>query len=285
VGFLYHIAFRLARVVPLGIASAIGWLFAVAHFTLHRSERRGVFANLAVIRPDAQRRERSGLAFETFIQAGRNMVDFFRLPSLTGSQVRRMIDNAADVRTLLDARVRGVPACIMAAHYGSWELAGAVLGDAGYQVHAIALPHRDRLVEKLYADTRNRFGVVAHDMRLGLRDLLRHLPAEGIPAIVSDRSFGNVGESVLFFGRRVYFPRGAAVLAYRKHLVGIPGFLVRQSDGRFHLVFGEAISPAAADERSFVSEFVQEFARQYEAVVGADPTQFLNFYNYWQGAE
>ncbi len=284
-GFLYHVAFRLARVVPLGIASAIGWFIAVVHFIFHRSERRGVFANLAVIRPDAQRHERSSLVFETFIQAGRNMVDFFRLPSLTGSKVRSMIDNAADVRALLDARVHGAPACIIAAHYGSWELAGAVLGDAGYEVHAIALPHQDRLVEKLYEDTRKRFGVIAHDMRLGLRDLLRHLPAQGIPAIVSDRSFGNAGERVLFFGRRVYFPRGAAVLAYRKHLVGIPGFLVRQLDGRFHLVFGVAISPTTADERLFVSEFVQEFARQYEATVSTDPTQFLNFYDYWEGAE
>ncbi len=213
-----------------------------------------------------------------------NLVDFFGIPSTSDIRIESMIVNFADIRVLLDQRSGGRPFCLVTGHYGHWELAAATLGLCGYRMHAIALTQNSRVVQRLYESLRVRFGVTAHDVRFGFRQLLRHLPEGEVPAIVSDRDYANGGEEVEFFGRPVRLPRGAALLCFRRKLLGIPGFLVRQPDGRFLLEFGQAIDPEASDERSWVRAFVADFAQQYEAIVDQDPTQFLNFFDFWSTA-
>lgn len=282
--FWYVVAFRVAAILPPWLKRAIAQVIALGYFVFNARQRRGVMANLRIMRPEADRRMLLQMTVKTFEQAGLNLVDFFGIPSMSDERVRSLAVNFDDMRALLEQKSGGEAFCLVAAHYGHWELAGAVIGLAGYKTHAIALTQNSPIVEHLYESLRVRFGLTAHDIRYGLRHLLRSLPEGEVPAIVSDREYGAGGEEVVFFGRRVSFPRGAAVLCYRRHLVGIPGFLVRRPDGRFVLKFGDPIRPEPADEKSWVRSFVEDFARQYERIVNEDPTQFLNFYDFWSGA-
>ncbi|MFZ2414243.1 MAG: lysophospholipid acyltransferase family protein [Candidatus Cryosericum sp.] len=279
--FWYVVAFRVAAVLPDWLKRVIARLIARGYFVFNVRQRRGVYANLRIMRPGASYRELSRLALRTFQQAGQNLVDFFGIPSMSDTRIESMVVNFADMHALLDERSSGRPFCLVAAHYGHWELAGAILGLGGYRPHAIALTQNSGVVQRFYESLRVRFGLTAHDVRFGLRELLRHLPEGEVPAIVSDRDYTNSGEQVEFFGHSVRFPRGAAVLSFRRQLVGIPAFLVRQPDGRFRLEFGEPIHPQASDERPWVRAFVVDFAQQYEAIVDQDPTQFLNFFDFW----
>ncbi len=282
-GFWYLLAFKIARFLPVWADRLLASVIAFGFFVCNRTQRRGVFANLSVIRPSADHHERMRLALATFQQAGLNLIDFFRIPSLTETDITAMTSNFAQMPVLLDARAHGDAFCLVTGHYGSWELAGAALGAHGYNTHAIALSHNSPVVEHLYDVLHERFRVTTHDVRFGIRQLLRGLPPGDVPAIVSDREYGTGGEAVQFFGHTVSFPRGAALLCHRKQLIGIPGFLVRQQDGRFYAEFGDPISPVSTDERGWIHEFVQSFADQYEEVVRRDPTQFLNFYDFWNG--
>lgn len=282
--FWYVVAFHIAAVLPIWLKRVIARFIAWGYFAFNARQRRGVFANLKVMRPEVSHRELSRLALRTFEQGGMNLVDFFGIPSTSDIHIESMIVNFADIRVLLDQRSGGRPFCLVTGHYGHWELAAATLGLCGYRTHAIALTQNSRVVQRLYESLRVRFGVTAYDVRFGFRQLLRHLPEGEVPAIVSDRDYANGGEEVDFFGHPVRFPRGAALLCFRRKLVGIPGFLVRQPDGRFRLDFGKPINPKASDERSWVRAFVVDFAQQYEAIVDKDPTQFLNFFDFWGAA-
>jgi len=279
--FWYVVAFRIAAVLPVWLKRVIARVIARGYFAFNAKQRRGVFANLRIMRPEVSHRELSRLALRTFEQAGMNLVDFFGIPSTSDVRIESMIVNFADMHVLLDQRSASRPFCLLAGHYGHWELAGAMLGLGGYRIHAIALTQTSRVVQRLYELLHVRFGVTAHDVRFGFRQLLRDLPEGEVPAIVSDRDYANGGEEVEFFGHPVRFPRGAALLSFRRKLVGIPGFLVRQRDGRFLLEFGRPINPEASDEQSWVRAFVVDFAQQYEAIVDQDPTQFLNFFDFW----
>lgn len=282
-GFWYVLAFHLASFLPFWLDRLIARIIALGFFVFNRSQRRGVLANLQIIRPHATHYERMKLAIGTFEQAGLNLVDFFRIPSLSRSGIIGMTQNFEQVQPLVEERVHGKKFCLVAGHYGNWELAGAVLGVAGYKIHAIALSHNSPIIENLYDSLRQRFNVTTHDVQFGMRQLLRNLPDGDVPAIISDREYSIGGEPVQFFGRTVYFPRGAALLCHRKQMTGVPGFLVRQSDGRFRVEFGDPIHPDSTDEREWIHEFVSSFARQYEKEVDCDPTQFLNFYDFWNG--
>lgn len=281
IAFWYVVAFRIVAALPVWLRRVIARLIAWGYFAFNTRQRRGAFANLRIMRPEASHRELSRLALRTFYQAGMNLVNFFGIPSTSDARIESMIVNFADIHLLLDQRSGGRPFCLVTGHYGHWELAGAMLGLAGYRTHAIALTQNSWVVQRLYESLRVRFGLTAHDVRFGLRELLRHLPEGEVPAIVSDRDYTNGGEEIEFFGHPVRFPRGAALLSFRRKLVGIPGFLIRQPNGRFLLEFGRPINPEASDERSWVRAFVVDFAQQYETIVDQDPTQFLNFFDFW----
>jgi KDO2-lipid IV(A) lauroyltransferase len=281
--FWYALAFRAAALLPPWLRRFVARIIAWGYFVFNRTQRRGVFANLRVMKPDAARRERCFLAIRTFQQAALNLVDFFSLPSTADDDIRSLAVSFDELPGRLRDIAAGQPFCIVTGHYGHWELAGALLGLAGFTVHAIALPQSSGALQSLYEMLRTRFGVIAHDIRSGLRDILRDLPDGDVPAIVSDRDYTGSGEQVEFFGRHVSFPRGAAMICSRKRLVGIPGFLVRQQDGRFRFELGSPIRPETDNERLWIREFVADFASQYEAVARKDPTQFLNFYDYWEG--
>ncbi len=281
--FWYVVAFRVAGILPFWLKRAIGELIAMGYFLFNARQRRGVIANLRVMRPGISRQMLLHLTAQTFKQAALNLVDFFGIPSMTDARIQSMAVNFDSMRALLDEKSGGKAFCLVAGHYGHWELAGAILGAGGYKTHAIALAQNSPVVERLYESLRVRFGVTVHDVRYGIRQLLRDLPEGEVPAIVSDREYGTGGEEVTFFGRSVRFPRGAAVLCYRRNLVGIPGFLVRQQGGRFMVKFGDPICPEPSDEKSWVRAFVVDFAGQYERIVDQDPTQFLNFYDFWGG--
>jgi hypothetical protein len=49
-----------------------------------------------------------------------------------------------------------------------------MLGLCGYRAHAIALTQSNRVVQRLYESLRVRFGLTAHDVGFGFRELLRH---------------------------------------------------------------------------------------------------------------
>jgi lauroyl/myristoyl acyltransferase len=281
--FWYVVAFRVAAILPCWLKRVVAQVIALGYFVFNTQQRRGVIANLRVMRPQADHRMLVGLAVKTFEQAGRNLVDFFGLPSMSDEHVRSLVTNFGDLQTILGQKTHGDPFCLVAGHYGHWELAGAVIGLAGYKTHAIALTQNSPVVQRLYESLRVRFGLTTHDIRFGLRHLLRDLPQGEVPAIVSDREYGTGGEEVQFFGHTASFPKGAAVLSCRHHLVGLPAFLVRQSDGRYVLKFGDPIRPEQSDEKGWVKAFVEGFAHQYEGIVDEDPTQFLNFYDFWGG--
>jgi KDO2-lipid IV(A) lauroyltransferase len=281
--FWYLLAFRAAAVLPYWFKRAIAQWIAQGYFFFNGKQRRSVISNLRIIRPDASHGTLLRLAMRTFQQAGLNLLDFFSIPSVTDEHIRSMAMNFNEVHALLEQRSGGSPFCLVTGHYGHWELAGAILGAAGYKTHAIALTQNSPVVQRLYESLRVRFGVTAHDVRYGLRQLLRDLPEGEIPAIVSDREYGTGGESVEFFGHMACFPRGTALLCHRRNLVGIPGFLIRQPNGRFLLQFGDPIHPESSDEKTWIRAFVVDFARQYERVISQDPTQFLTFYDFWDG--
>lgn len=279
--FWFVVAFRVAAILPAWLKRAIAEMIALGYFVVNVRQRRGVLANLRVMRPYAGRRALLRLTVQTFKQAALNLVDFFGIPSMSDVRIRSMAVNFDSMRAQLDEKSSGKSFCLVAGHYGHWELAGAIVGAGGYRTHAIALKQTSPVVERLYESLRVRFGLTAHDVHYGIRQMLRNLPEGEVPAIVSDREYGTGGEEVDFFGRKARFPRGAALLCYRRNLVGIPAFLVRQLDGRFMLRFGEPIRPEPSDEKSWVKAFVVDFARQYEQIVDQDPTQFLNFYDFW----
>jgi len=70
-----------------------------------------------------------------------------------------------------------------------------------------------------------------------VKGCLRALRANQMLALVGDRNFTDGGKVMDFFGKPSLFPEGPAVFSLHTGAVVIPGFMLRNEDDSFSLVF------------------------------------------------
>jgi KDO2-lipid IV(A) lauroyltransferase len=100
--------------------------------------------------------------------------------------------------------------------------------------------------------------------------------------MVADRPLGRDRVEVEFFGRRIFFLRSPAIMAYLSGAPMIPSFILRQPDGSYA---GLALDPIhvdrSGDRETAVQAAMQAFATALEGVVRQHPHLWYNFFPYW----
>ena len=126
------------------IASLPAWLgYGLAdlatglHWLAFPGRRHGVMANLAVMMPRASRRDREKVARRIMRNYNRMMYEFFRLPHLSREQLLASVE-VSGKENLDRAIARGRGVIITSTHLGNWELAGVMVAQWGYALHAVA---------------------------------------------------------------------------------------------------------------------------------------------------
>ncbi len=175
---------------------------------------------------------------------------------------------------LEEAFSSGLPVIVATAHFGNWEVAGFWLGEQGHSIYAIALPHKDKGVDELFNQMRNRHKIkvipVGHSARV-----VGVLKRKEVLAILGDWDFSG-GKSLVeveFFSRRVLFPAGLGIFANRFRSVVLPVFCYRVGLGRYVI---EIDKPKYTNGES-PNEIVQYYAYHLENVLQKDPFQWVMF--------
>lgn len=280
---LYVIAKFFSNFLPLISVYRIAEALADFHYFLASQDRRAVTANMTRIcrvskaDPDMVR--------EVFRNFARYLAEFFTMRKLTVGPDWKDRFRVEGLEYLGQALARGKGGILLTAHFGNWELGGVVMGKLGYPVLAVALPHNKHLVNEWFNRQRRDNGVGVIPPSLALRKCLEHLKENKLVAIVADRSFSNSGVVVEFMGERTLFPKGPVAFASRTGAAIIPSFMVREGYGKFHLIIGKPLYP---DELGLTNndpdkwtDIVQGYARDIEAMVRANPTQWLMFREFW----
>ncbi len=145
---------------------------------------------------------------------------------------------------LEEAVEKGKGVILLTAHIGNWEAAGMRLGEEGFDMYAIALPHRDKRINDFFDSTR-----AMHNLKIiptgSASKCLRVLNGKRILALVGDWDFSG-GKAVMpatFFGRRILMPAGPATFSLRKQCPIVPAFSVRNKDGSYVLKLSAPIYP------------------------------------------
>src|SRR6476661_7012337 len=103
-------------------------------------------------------------------------------------------------------------------------------------------------------------------------------------ALLVDRAYTEDRVFVPFFRRPTPFLRSPALLARFCGCPVLPGFFLRAPDGSYYNVWGEPISPDVTlppDEDA--RRIMTRVAADLEGVIRSHPTQWFNFYRFWNG--
>lgn len=179
----------------------------------------------------------------------------------------------------------GKGAVVATAHFGSWDLAGAIVA-RHFPLSAIAETFKDPQLNALLQGQRIAKQVGVIPLESAARGVLQDLRRNKLVAIVVDRPMTKEkGVEVTFFGHKTYVPAGPAALALKAGATIIPGFVWYGLRNQFYIRAFPPVSPRACSNAEArgreIARLTQSIYSALEEIIREWPTQWFMFRPFW----
>lgn len=293
---LYKFGQFVVRRLSLKNAYRIAMFFSDIQYVMSFRDRRAVQNNLRIILALSHPKENgspksdaelSFLVRDVFRNFGKYLVEFFRMANELDEKFIREKVKTKNPQYLLEAIAKKKGIIFLTAHIGNWELGGLILGMMGYPTLAIALPHKERPVNNLFNQQRERRGITIVPIKQAVHRCLSTLRSNKYIALLADRDFTSNGEMINFLGRDVLIPKGAALFSLKTGATILPTFLIRMPNDCFEIHLEQPIYPsdtALANgqiEQKDLVTLMTQYTRVIEKKICEYPTQWLMFREFW----
>lgn len=187
-------------------------------------------------------------------------------------------------KNLIEAMKKGKGVFVLTGHFGNWELMAAAVsvrfGGTAVVARPIDFQPLDRLVNKL----RSRFGTQVISKQRAMRQVMAAIKANRTVGILLDQNVDwYEGVFVNFLGRRACTNKGLALMAMKTGTPVIPVFSIRQSDGRYRIVFEKEVALIrTGDKTKDMEENTALFTRVIEKYVRRYPDHWFWFHRRWK---
>ena len=263
--------------MPAWLGYALADLATGLHWSFFPARRHAVMANLAIMLPRASRGDRARIARRIMRSYNRMMFEFFRLPHVSREELLGSIE-VRGKEHLDQAIARGRGVIISSTHLGNWELAGVMVAQWGYALHAVAGVQLGRWLTGAVRETKTELSITTISPEDGYRKILRALDHNDPVALLVDGNLYTHGTTVEWFGRPTTFPAGPGILAQRTGALIVAGYCERTGPGRFRVVIEPPLDPAA---HATTAELHQAIARLAEKHVREHIDQWCIFRRMW----
>ena len=285
-GTAFRAMYGLGSTLPRPVASALAFAGTrVAYWTL-RGTRSALAENFAGAFPDLSAAALDALTRQTYHSYSADVLDLFRSVDLTPAEQFRLFEDVElGERAFMQARSGGKGVILVTGHFGNWEIGGALMRALDLPMTIVAMREASDEINRLRLEFRQRFGADTIEVRQSMDTALqirRRLADNRIVAMLMDRHVDRDRVAVRFFGRRAYFLRTPALLAYMTGAPLLPCSVVRLPSGRFRVRPGTPIVVSHDVDRDVaVQRAAQAFADQLEACIRETPHGWYQFYPYW----
>ncbi len=280
----------LAKWTPQSARHVLGSSLAAASYLGWSSKRMVTHLNMAQVtgRPAYDPHVRR-LALASWRNYGRYAADFLSFPHLNIDLIERKLRDLSEgnkswLGQLQSALHAGRGAIIATAHFGNWDMAGALVA-RHHPISAVTETFSDEQLNQLLQDQRKNKGMGIIPMEGSARRILRVLHQNQFVAIVVDRPVAeDQGIAVTFFGRKTYVPSGPAALALKSGAAIVPGLVwYGQHDELYVRVFSPIFPQEKTGEErvSEISRLTQLIYNALEEVIREWPTQWYMFRQFW----
>ena len=183
---------------------------------------------------------------------------------------------------VIDAMLSGRPLLIVTGHYGNWEMAGYVIGLAGFRTHAIARPLDNPYLDDFLRAFRERTGQRLLAKHGDFDKMQQILDSGGVIATLADQDAGQRGLFVDFFGRPASTHKAVALMAI-EHRVPMVVVGTPKMNRKYHIASADVIFPEDYEKTpNAVREMTQRFTRDLENLVRLAPEQYFWVHRRWK---
>lgn len=238
--------------------------------------RNRIQDNLRRIYPDMPAAERNALTAQIAGKSTRNMFEMVDNDRLVAIQHKIEVIETPGLAALRAAQAEGRGAILIGGHYGRFDAVRAALMHQGIEVGAVYRPQNNPFYS---AEMLHHFEKVGKPMlprgRSGTRQLIKHLRAGGVMAILIDQKIG-LGEPIDFLGHPAMTSTDIAALALRYDLPLIPSYALRTTNGTYFRV--ELEPPVPHTDPTTMTQAVTD---SLAARIRSDPTEWYWLHRRW----
>jgi KDO2-lipid IV(A) lauroyltransferase len=286
-GLIFTLTFHGVGLLPRPISVFIGHVGSWIMWRASRSTRQALADNLAAIVPDRTEREREQLALETLRSYTRDVIDFLRALNASDDEIQATIQYAPESQALFDRlTAEGKGVILVTGHYGNWELGGVAMSRVfRLPMTIVAMTEANETVNDIRRRIRDSLGADTVEVRKSLDTALqirKRLGENRMVAMLMDRHMGRDRVAVTFLGRRTWFLKTPALMAFLSGAPLVPCFIERVGARQFRVEPGIPIAvDHALPREEALQRAAQQMATQLEARVRQNPQYWYHFYRYW----
>jgi len=221
------------------------------------------------------------LAINTFRNFAKSIIEFISLPKINKDNV----DNFVSIRgleNLDEAKKRGKGIIILSSHLGNWELMAKALTLKGYSLTIMVRRQRNKLVEGLIEQQRNKSKIKTLSHTVAPKEILQILKNNEIIGMIADQDGGEKGVFIDFFGQLASTIPSPVVFTKRSGAELIPLFDIRQKDGH-HIVIIEPPYQltTSSNIKKDILDNTQQLSYKLESYIRQYPEQWFWLHNRW----
>jgi len=278
----YKVGEALSLSMPLKIAYSVAKFLSAFYYIFAFRDRRMVTDNLRVIFPRKNKKEISAIRLHVFLNFAKYLVDFLRFKKLDMDYIKRNV-SIIGIENVENGIKAGKGVILITAHLGNWELGGVVISQLGYPLLSVALPHKSDKVNEFFNNKRESKGMEVLPLGRAAKGCIRALRHNRLLALVGDRDFTDKGRVTEFFGKPALLPEGAAVFALQTQAAIIPGFMLRNKDDSFNLIFEKPLNFTLTNDREKDLDIIISKCKDvFERYIRSYPDQWYMFRRFWK---
>lgn len=248
-----------------------------------RGRDRLAMRNLAASFPEKSEGERRHILDECWRHFGREALATIRMQHVPLEEIPSHCP-FVDAHILEEAIARGRGVVLISAHYGAWEIAGLAIMALVRNVHTVARPLDNELLERDLVRIRARTGAEVVDRKRAARALLKALARKGVVILLPDQAvLPREGILVPFLGRPAWTADAPAKMALRQESEIVFAFCIPDATGH-RLEFEE---PIRTDQLSDAEKSAEALTERINDVISrritSRPELWLWMHDRWKG--
>ena len=281
---------ELARWVPETVRHGLGAAIGVGSYLGWHSKRRVTQQNMAIVTgrsiDDPYVYHMARASWRNYGRYAADFINFANVDmAIVEPTIRDMTQGVNYWSEYLECALQAGRGVIIAtAHFGNWDIAGAVLARHA-PVFAVAETFNDAQLNSYLQHLRIEKGVGILPMQGSARRILRVLQQNQCAGLVVDRPLeADQGIPITFFGHTTYVPGGPAMLALKSGATILPGYVWYGHHHQFYLRVFPPVIPREGKGEDKVKEVVrltQYIYTSLEEMVREWPTQWYMFRPFW----
>ena len=272
----------VVRHISLKAALKLGSVIGKIAFTVVKKRRQIALSNLRMIFKDKSEDEINEIAQKSFVNLGKTLVEFLRLPKYDKHQLMDMVklDGEENLRQAISS---GKGILIITAHFGNWELIFHILTSFTDRLSGVAQRFKNHWFDRLVNGYRVIHGGEIIEKADAIKQIITHLRKGYCSIILSDQNAGDSGILINFMGVPASIAKGPVMFAMRTDSIILNVFDIRQDDDSHIISISKPIMiKHSGDLQEDIKKYTVEIAKSLESIIYKYPSQWLWMHNRWK---